>query len=142
MSTVRSLPGKWLEPRNFKINFKHGGGHVMVWTCVSANEVGPFHKIYGIVDRFVHKEILEAEIISYAEWNMLLWWVFQHDNDPKHTPRVVKYCMEENAIQVLDGPAQSPDLSSIENLFGVLKKSISGKRFKDRNELFQALETE
>lgn len=142
MCTVRRYPGKRLEQRNCKVNFKHGGGSVIVWTCFSADQVGPFHQIDGIMDRFKYKNILETQMLPHAEWNMPLRWVFQHDNDPKHTSKLVKDFLRDNRIQVLDWPAQSPDLNPIENMFSILKRSVAGKRFKNKAELFQSLKSE
>ena len=102
----------------------------MVWTYFSASGVGPFHKTDGTMDRFMYKDILENKMIPHSEWNMPLRKMFQHDNDPKHTSKVVKDYLEENGIQFLDWPAQSPDLSPIENLFGIIKRSVSGRRLK------------
>ena len=44
-------------------------------------------------------------------------FVFQQDNDPKHTARVVKQYLEnkrrDGSLTVLDWPAQSPDMNII-----------------------------
>ena len=45
-------------------------------------------------------------------------------------------------IQVLDWPAQSPDLNPIENLFSILKRNVGSKRFSNRDDLFSYLEDE
>uniref|UniRef100_A0A8C9Y3Z0 Activating signal cointegrator 1 complex subunit 3 n=1 Tax=Sander lucioperca TaxID=283035 RepID=A0A8C9Y3Z0_SANLU len=37
-------------------------------------------------------------------------WVFQHDNDPKHTARITKEWLCKKHIKVLAWPSQSPDL--------------------------------
>lgn len=139
---VRRNTGERLKPRHCKKTFKHGGGNVMVWTCFSGHGLGPFHRISTTMDRFVYRDILENKMLPYAEWNMPLRWVFQHDNDPKHTSKLVKDWVQSKGIQVLDWPAQSPDLNPIENLFSILKRNIGSKRFSNRDDLFSCLKDE
>ena len=43
-------------------------------------------------------------------------WVFQEDNDPKHTSKVVKGFMQDRDISRMDWPACSPDMNPIENI--------------------------
>ncbi|KAI4883137.1 hypothetical protein NFI96_020587 [Prochilodus magdalenae] len=38
-------------------------------------------------------------------------WVFQHDNDPKHTARATKEWLRKKPFKVLEWPSQSPDLN-------------------------------
>lgn len=115
---------------------KHGGGSAMVWGCFSANGVGPIHRIDGIMDQHKYKDILNDVMLPYSEWEMPLAWVFQHDNDPKHTSRVVKSWLAEKNITVMEWPPQSPDLNPIENLWEIVNQRIDRNNVRNTNELF------
>ncbi|GJQ76055.1 putative transmembrane receptor protein tyrosine kinase [Trypoxylus dichotomus] len=87
---VRRPTGESLNPRYCQQTVKHKGDGVMRWGCFSGKGVSPLHSINDIMDRFVYQNILQDVMLPFAEWNMPLRWHFQHDNDPKHTTRVVK----------------------------------------------------
>jgi len=46
---------------------KHGGGSVTVWGIFSAQGVGPLVEINGIMNAAIYKDILEQNLLTYAE---------------------------------------------------------------------------
>ena len=81
-------------------------------------------------------------MMPHSERKMPLRWMFQHNNDPKHSSKLVKEWLAANEVQTLDWPPQSPVLNLIENLFGILKCRVAGRAFTSTQALKEALETE
>ena len=78
------------DPKYAVLIVKHGGGSIMVWGCFHRGDIGPIIKVEGTIDRFLYREILQTHMLSYAEDNLPVTWVFQHDNDSKHASTVIR----------------------------------------------------
>ncbi|GBM65196.1 hypothetical protein AVEN_82374-2-1, partial [Araneus ventricosus] len=64
----------------------HGGGSVIVWSCMASTRAGNLVFIDGIMNHMVYLDILHNSLKESAK-NLGLDenFIFQHDNDPKHT---------------------------------------------------------
>ena len=103
--------GQALEERHIKQTVKHGGGNVMVWSCISAAGVGWLCKIEPPMDQHLYLEILKDELQKSMEHAAnecqmeLNQMVFQHDNDPKHTAKTVQQYLQGVPYETMDWPS-------------------------------------
>ena len=79
---------------------------------------------------------------STHELNIGHNWVFQLDNDPKHTAIAVTKWFADSDINVMNWPSQCPHLNPIENLWTALKKTDSSCKLKNMKELEQVAKGE
>jgi hypothetical protein len=137
---VRRPPNSAYSPKYTVKTVKHGGLKIMVWGCFSYYGVGPIYWIKSIMDRFIYVDIMQNTMLPYAEEEMPLRWIFQQDNDPKHTSKLAKKWFDDNKVTVMEWPAQSPDLNPIENLWGDIKKGVSVANPTNINDLWSVIE--
>lgn len=139
---VRRPVGKRYDFKYQVPTVKHGGGNIMVWGCFFRSGVGPIIEINGKMDRFMYRDILENTMLPFAEEEMPLRWVFQQDNDPKHTSKLIKEWFLEKNIALVEWPSQSPDLNPIEHLWEILDRQIRVKKIKNKIELMETIRSE
>lgn len=118
-------PGEAFSLSCVRGTVKHGGGNVMVWGCMSWKGVGNIEFIEDIMNADHYISILGRNIkSSVRKLHMGRQFIFQHDNDPKHTAKKTTEFLEKNGIEVLEWPAQSPDINPIEHLWAILDTKL------------------
>lgn len=133
---VRRRAGEAFRPDCMNPTVKHGGGKIQVWGCFSYWSAGPLHRIKGLMNGAMYREILKGKMAPYVKnisGEQGVECIFQQDNDPKHTSKVVKAYLTNKQMLVLDWPSQSPDMNPIESAWKQLKSAIYDRAEKAKN---------
>jgi transposase len=113
---------------------------IMVWGCFAHHGVGKLYRVTGTMDGKAYKQIIRSELLPSA---YTLFpddnYIFQQDNDPKHTSTIVRDYMDEIGLVRTAWPAQSPDLNPIENLWSIIDQATQFRAADTEEELFEIL---
>ena len=123
--------------------------------CFSRDGLGPLVRIQGNMDAIQYRNIMENHMLPHARDKMSQNWVYQQDNDPKHTSKLLIGSLRRlldgrrvripgwfslNGIQLFKWPSNSPDLNPIEHLWSQVKSKLKGHRFASKDDLWAAVE--
>ncbi|CAJ0951516.1 unnamed protein product [Ranitomeya imitator] len=125
---------------------KHGGGGggVMVWGCFAVDTVGDLFKIEGILNQHGYHSILQRHAIPSGLHLVGPSFIFQQDNDSKHTSRLCKGYLTkkegDGVLRQMTWPPQSPDLNPSEMVWGDLDRRVNAKRPTSAKHLWELLQ--
>ncbi len=109
---------------------------VMIWAAMSSAGVAPLCFMKFTVSAAIYQEILEHFMLPSAD---KLYgdadFIFQPDLAPAHTAKGTKSWFSDHGVTVLDWPANSPALNPIENLWGIVKRTMRDTRPNNADEL-------
>ena len=98
-----------------------------MWGCMTWEGVGYATRIEGKMNAQLYTDILKDELQQTLEYYDMDSEdiIFQQDNDPKHTSKLAKQCLEDLGVTTMIWPAQSPDLNPIEYPWHHLKEKLA-----------------
>uniref|UniRef100_A0A8R1DR91 Tc1-like transposase DDE domain-containing protein n=1 Tax=Caenorhabditis japonica TaxID=281687 RepID=A0A8R1DR91_CAEJA len=92
------------------------------------------------MDRFVYEQILQNVILPFARASPRVRYLFQQDNDPKHTSNHIKNWFATNRVILEESPSQSLDFNPIEHLWEELEIRVFCIRARNSDKKFSQLQ--
>ena len=139
---VRRRVGEKFKKDCIAPTVKHDGGSVMIWGSISGHGVGQLYRCIGSMNQGQYIGVLQDSMLPSADtlFGQGNRFIFQHDNAPCHKAKKVTNFLRQNGVDMLDWPAQSPDMNPIENLWSFMSKSIEGKKPSNLDDLWILLQ--
>lgn len=118
-----------------------GGGSLGIWGCIGELGAGCCTTFPGRMNQWRYLDVIEDhlkpsfELLQRPGKKM----IFQQDGATCHTAKRVKEKFKEENIEVMTWPANSPDLSPIENIWVEIDKKLARMQIASMTDLEEAL---
>lgn len=130
---VRRVKGSRFNERYTQKTVKFGGKSLMVWGAVKATGERSLVQCLPRMNASEYQRVLACGLKEIYKRNDIL----VQDGAPCHTAKSTSNFLRTQKITVMNNwPAQSPDLNIIENLWSILKRSVSQMPAKTINDLW------
>ena len=133
-----------MVPQCVSPTVKHGGGSVMIWGSFAGSRVGDLHRVTGTLNQKGYHSILQRHVIPSGLCLVGQGFILQQDNDPKHTSRLCQNYLrrkeQDGRLQIMEWPAQSPDLNPIELVWDELDRRVKSKQPTSETHLGELLQ--
>ncbi len=103
---VKRKPGEESKDKCVLPTFKHVGGSVMDWGCMSAADTGKLQFTERTMNANMCCDILKQSMIP-SLWRLGRRVVYQHDNDPKHTSKTTTALLKKMRVKVICGASSN-----------------------------------
>jgi hypothetical protein len=125
----RRRTGDALRPQFTDKKVKHGGGSLMVWGCITRLGVGRLLRVEGTMTAIKYVEILSHGLLgTLSDHGIDLEdFIFQQDNDVKHTSGAAADFFEDNSIFLLHWPSYSANMNIIEHVWDHLDQKVRAR---------------
>ena len=94
-----------------------------------------FLSVYRVKLTKLYIETLKEHVLANLRTAINQAALFLQDNAPCHTAKSVKAFLSEADVTVMEWPAQSPDMNSIENIWKLLNERAKEKNPRNIEEL-------
>ena len=120
------------------------GGSAMVWGAIFANGKSQLAILEGIQTAELYIRTLKELLLPLIPEGRRGTIVYQQDNATIHEANLTKMWLLHQNIKTVDWPAHSPDLNTIENVWGLLARRVyaNGRVLSTIDELRSCILTE
>ncbi|XP_011270735.1 hypothetical protein CAOG_09047 [Capsaspora owczarzaki ATCC 30864] len=117
--------GERLAPGMVKETLQQGGSRIHIWSAVSRRGCFPLIPIEGNLGAHQYAKLLDTHFWKGLDkLGIGSNFIYQQDNAPARTSKVVEEWLELHQVNVLPWPPYSPDLNPIENMWSFIQRGV------------------